>query len=298
MSGLNLFVNLRNGIKEQLFEDSENAIQNIIQSLARNDSIYRAFNEGLRLAKSIARRSRIPNSLVEYIHRAHIAYVVITLRRLYDDKKEGTRAVNSLRTITEKILHNQHLFIRDNYVTHDGTPYEEHGNLDWRTKDIVQGRHLQFDLLCNLPPGKKRNPKDKVNPKIAIMLHQKTVLRKEIENFANKFIAHSSAKNNRPDEEYSFKNLTLSRLQIQYRNVIWSSQQIGKLLCEPILTGVPTPQFDVLEQWDNGLFDSYIKSKLHKYWDGRIAWWQKWTDYYRDSYKVFLSPGHKGLFIK
>lgn len=295
MSSSSYFKDLRNSIMESIFEDSENGIQNVIQSLAWNDSVYRTFNEGLRLARNPSQRAKIPKSLVEYIHRAYTSDVVITLRKLYDDKKEGTRAVNSLRTITHKILDNQHLFIRENYVAYDGSPYDDSDNLDWKTKAIVQGRHRQFDLLCNLAPGAVRKKSDKVDPIIPARLHRWTVLRSEIDAFANKFLAHSSAKSNRPDEKLTFERLLLSRIETQYKNVIWSSQQIGKFLCEAVLTEVPTPQFDVLAEWENGIFDTSIKIKLHTYWYRRMAWWRKWTDHYRDFQRVFLSPGHKGM---
>jgi len=248
------YLRLRSKIRTQLFEVSENAVQNVIQALAWNDSIYRTFNEGLWLAKSNARRAKIPKSLVDYIHRAHIAYVVITLRKLYDEKRKGTQAVNSLRSITQSILDNHHIFTRENYLTYDGTPYADNGNLDWRTLAIVQGRHHQFDLLCRLRAGKKRKPTDRVDPIVPKLIHERTVLRPEIQGFANKFLAHLAAGGNRPDEKLAFGSLTLLRIQRQYRNIIWASQQIGRFLCEPILTEVATPQFDVLDQMGSGTF--------------------------------------------
>src|SRR5271157_3093286 len=133
LTNLEHYIHFRDAIRTQMFENSDNAVQTIMESLAWNDSIYRTFNEGLKLARSGKRRGRIPKSLVDYIHRAHVAYVVITLRKLYDDKKEGTHAVNSLRSVTQRILDNQHLITRRNYVTYDGTPYEESDHLDWKT---------------------------------------------------------------------------------------------------------------------------------------------------------------------
>lgn len=83
------YTSLIASLKTQLIEDSENSIQNIIQSLAWNDSIYRTFNEGLRLATTEERRKRIPKTLVEYIHVSHISYIVFALRKLYDNKKKA-----------------------------------------------------------------------------------------------------------------------------------------------------------------------------------------------------------------
>jgi hypothetical protein len=290
VSNLQLFIKQRDAIRAQLFEDSENAVQNTIQSLAWYDSIYLTFNEGLRLSKRSTCKKSIPISLVEYIHEAHLAYVVLTLRKLYDKKREGGYAVNSLRSITQRIMDNNHLYSRENYVVYDGTPYEINKKYDWKTNAIIEGRHLAFDLLNYRRSGCKRKTNDKPNPQIAIQLHKGTVLMPKIEKYANKFLLHSAAQNNRPDEGLTFRNLTLLSIQHQYRRTIWVCQQIGRFLCEPVLTEVPTPQFDVLEQWGNGLFDDHTKQLLLKYWDKRMAWWMKWTKYYGDSNRIYLSP--------
>lgn len=291
MRSKTLFIQIRKALYVHMYEDSENGLQAIVGSLAWNDSIYRTFNEGLRLSQSEARRQRLPNSLIDYIHRAHTAYVVISLRKLYDEKKKSSRYVNSLRTVTQRILDNAHLVTRENYVTFDNFPYDDSDKLDWKTRAIVQARHSQFDSFCGIKAGAPRKRADMLDVNIPKMLHTRTRLRPEIERFANKFLAHSSAKNNRPDEELTFEKLTLGRIQAQYRNVIWSSQQIAKFLCEAFLSEVPTPQFDVLMNWENGLFDNATKRKLRKYWDRRMNWWRKWTDHYRQGYKIFTSPG-------
>jgi hypothetical protein len=273
-----------------MYEDSENALQNIVQLLAWNDSVYRTFNEGLRLSQGEAKRRRLPNSLIEYIHHAHTAYVVIALRKLYDDKKKGRHAVNSLRTVTQRIVDNAHLFTRENFVTFDDVPYDYNDKLNWKTGAVTQARHSQFDSLCATRAGQPRKRADRLDVSIAMMLHERTRLKPEIERFANKFLSHSSAMTNRPDEALTLQGLTLGRIQAQYRNVIWSTQQVAKFLFEPFLSVVPTPQFDVLSNWENGLFDSATKKKLTRYWYKRMGWWEKWTDHYRQGYRIFTSP--------
>ena len=217
-----------------------------------------------------------------------MAYVVIALRKLYDDKLSGAKAVNSLRSITQQIVDNSHLFKREVFVTYDGLPYEEAGAKDRKTGLTVNWRHHHFDLLCRRASNAPRRPTDKLDVNVPIAIHQRAVLRPEIEVFANKFLVHSAARNNRPNENYVFKNVTLARIQLQYKNAIWASQQIGRFLCEPILSEVPTPQFDVLEQWENGLFSEPVKRKLLAYWYRRMDWWEKWTRYYWDYKRLFL----------
>jgi hypothetical protein len=274
-----------------MYEKSENSLQTIVESLAWNDSIYRTFNQGLGLSQSKDRAQQLPVSLIEYIHHAHTAYVAISLRKLYDEKKKGSRAVNSLRTVTKRIVDNAHLFTRENFVTFDGIPYDEEDGVDWKTKAVVQGRHMQFDALCQIGAGERRRKTDRLDPTIPNMLYIRTALSPKIEIYANKFLAHSSSISNRPDEQLTLQGMTLGRFQAQYRNIIWSTQQIAKFLCEAFLSLVPTPQFDVLINWENGMFDIDTKKRLIVYWEERMGWWRKWTDYYRQGYQIFTSPG-------
>lgn len=285
------FIQLRKALCDCMYEKSENGLQTIVESLAWNDSVYRTFNRGLGLSQSKDRAQRLPASLIEYIHQAHNAYVAISLRKLYEDKKKGSRAVNSLRTVTKRILDNAHLFTRESFVTFDDIPYDKEDGVDWKTKATVQGRHAQFDALCRIGAGEPRRKTDRLDPTIPKMLHMRTALSPKIEIYANKFLAHSSSISNRPDEQLTLRGVTLGRFQTQYRNIIWSTQQIAKFLCEAFLSLVPTPQFDVLMNWESGMFDIATKKRLTVYWEERMGWWRKWTDYYRQGYQIFTSPG-------
>lgn len=292
------FAKLIADLRTYLFEDSDTSVQTVVGSLVWYDTIYRTFNEGLRLAKTSPVKNQLPNSLVEYIHKAHLANVVMTLRKLYDDKQEGTYSVNSIRTVTQKILDNAHLFNRQNFVTYDGTPYAAHDGIDWKTRTLIEGRHGEFDLLCGCKDIKLRKRADRVKNVILRQLHMRTTFRPELEVFANKFLAHSAAAKNRPDEGKAFSEVRLARVQAQYRSMIWSLQTINRLVGQPVLTEVRAASFDVLKNWESGLFNKRIKKRLQQYWYQRAAWWRKWTDTYRDWNTVRLSPGHKGLSRK
>jgi len=289
------FAKLIADLRVHLFEHSDTSVQTVVTSLVWNDTVYRTFNEGLRLAKTRAVKKQLPNSLVDYIHEAHLRNVVMTLRKLYDDKQEGAYSVNSIRTVTQKLLDNAHLFTRQNFLTYDGTPYAANDALGWRTRALVDGRHREFDLLCGCTDINRRRPTDKVNELILRQLHTRTVFRPELELFANKFLAHSAAARNRPDEAKAFSDVRLARVQAQCRSMIWSLQTINRLVGQPVLTEVPSAPFDVLKNWENGLFNKSIKRRLQRYWYQRAAWWRKWTDRYRDWNVIRLSPGHKGL---
>jgi hypothetical protein len=295
MTSTDCFAKLIADLRACLFEHSDTSVQTVVNSLVWSDTVYRTFNEGLRLAKTRAVRSHLPNSLVDYIHTAHLRNVVMTLRKLYDDKREGSYSVNSIRTVTQKLLDNAHLFTRRNFVTYDGTPYQTDERFNWRIRAVSDGRHGEFDLLCGCRDVKFRKRTDKVNEIILKQLHARTSFRPELDVFANKFLAHSAAAKNRPDEAKAFSDVRLARVQAQCRSMIWSLQTINRLVGQPVLTEVPAASFDILKNWENGLFNKAIKKQLQRYWYRRAGWWRKWTDTYRDWNKIRLSPGHKGL---
>ena len=74
-------------IKEMLVEDSDNSIQVMFYSLNWNDTVYRTFNEGLRLMWKKKQQNKLPASLIEYIHKAHLSAILTILRKLYEPSK-------------------------------------------------------------------------------------------------------------------------------------------------------------------------------------------------------------------
>ena len=258
---LQRFVKLRDSLVTQTNEKSENGIQSIVQQLAWNDSIYRTFNEGLRLSFRTGQERSIPKSLVEYIHVAHVSYISISLRKLYESRKTGNRKINSIRTMVQDIHDARCSITRENFLVHDGYSYEVKEDSTWKDELVINGRHNIFDTLCFDKGHETRDPCDTISEQITISLCEKAQLNKDIEIFCNKFLAHASARNNRPDEKSAFDDMTLRKVQEQYRNAIWALQIIARIADIPVLTTVPVPQFDVLQDWEMGLFNETNQSQ-------------------------------------
>lgn len=277
-------------------EDSENSIKDIMHSISWNDTIYRTFNEGIRLSWQFGYQKQLPASLIEYIHNAHISFIVMSLRKLYERKQPDKKSVNSIPTLYHKIAESADLFTRENYVCRDGYTYSEIPNdneKNWRSNYTISYRHNRFDGLCGTIDSCNRSRDNKIPVEIFEKLKEGNVLSPKIGTFANKFLAHASSANNRPNETAVFQSVTLRAIENQIKRAIWGIQQMGKLVDHLILTTVATPQFDPIENWCGTIFNSKIESKLSAYWYKRMDWWQKWFDHYWMTNDLYISPCKK-----
>lgn len=274
-----------------LVNESDNSIQSMVHSLNWNDAIYRTFNEGVRLMWRKGLQDRLPGTLIEFIHSAHLGLVLSTLRKIYEPKRKGKRSVTSIPTIIRNLQANVGCWTRENYVSHDGTPFVPNEKFDWKVNLIIESRHKHFDHMSTTRG--KRNRTDVLDPNIIASFEKKAVLNKELERYANNFLFHASAPKAMPDEEETYSNTTLNKVQAQAKNALWIIMQIGKIADQLVLTKVATPQFDPLNSWDRSLFTEKIKIKLEAYWSQRIRWWSRWTDYYWQDCNIYISPRKK-----
>ena len=79
---------LVNQIITMIEENSENSVRNILYRISWNDTVYRTFNEGVRLSWKYGYQDHLPGSLIDYIHDAHISFIVVSLRKIYE-KNQG-----------------------------------------------------------------------------------------------------------------------------------------------------------------------------------------------------------------
>ena len=289
---LRKFLELILEIKEMLIEKSDNSIENMFHMLSWNDTVYRTFNEGLRLMWEKKKENQLPGTLVEYIHKAHLSFMLSILRKLYEPAKLNNKKVNSIPNIIKMIKNNSYLFNRENYVCYDGTPYSENSGLDWKVNNKIKNRHNIFDKLPRVNNEKTRKRDDIIDNKILCSIEKNAVFNKNIKKYTNKFLFHASAKNNRPNSTETYKLMKLVTIQNQIRNAIWSVLQIGKMVDQLVSTELAAAKFDHLKGWDS-LFDQNIKSRLNKYWHHRAKWWKKWTNYYWDYDYIFISVKRK-----
>jgi hypothetical protein len=110
--------------------------------------------------------------LTEALLEGHVATQVLAIRKLMDDRRGD---IISLRRLVKDLRHDFHLFTRENYVCHDGLPYDYQAvrQKTWLQKLGQQGgfvwmpihgpeadgtselAHTQFDALAGIDSAKR-----------------------------------------------------------------------------------------------------------------------------------------------
>jgi hypothetical protein len=207
------------------------------------------------------------------------------IRRLIEKpQKRPHKAVISIPTILEDVKDNLKLITRENYVCYDGLPYdyeEVRAKLDansvtsggsmpsrgpnaWLTSEMA---HNNFDRLAQIE-ATNRSRNDCIAEEVINCQEAKLIECENIQIYVNKFIAHAAHPENRKELTDEQKNLTLGRLK---RSIILVYQVTSflssYLLFGPNLGGVPTPQYNHLENLDKRWVSPKNIGKARKIWD-------------------------------
>ena len=111
-------------------------------------------------------QEKLPGSLIEYIHKSHLTYILTILRKIYEPKKKGHRKVNSIPTLINLIESKIGCWTRENYVCYDRTPYQDDEINDWRVNATIKERHHRFDKMAGTIIKSNRQRNDKLLPEI------------------------------------------------------------------------------------------------------------------------------------
>ncbi len=277
--------------KRILAGDDPNSVEQQMLALAWDDTVYRCFNEALRLTERNKSDLSPPGTLVELIHKAFFANQVMLIRRLFDYRStKSGKEVYSIRTVMGELRDHQSLITRENYVCYDGTPYEASKNSSmWREERVCLSRHAVFDTLSLTDP-KDRNRSDLLDGELLVNLE--THLRADdlLRKYVNKYLAHGADPSNRASLDPKLPQISLRYLQRLYRMLIWACKLLGKMTDQLVLTEVPVPQFDQFMGWSPGFIRESTKHALFRYWQQRARFFDKWSTVYWDSSVLYRSP--------
>lgn len=268
-----------------------NSIEQQMLTLVWDDTIYRCFNEALRIAGKRPDIQRAAATIVELLHESFFLKQVMALRRLLEPPAaRPARSVYSIPTLLSSIRKNHNLITRQNYVCYDGTLYDETDSRhDWKSKVICSSRHTIFDTLANTGSD-QRDREDLIDPCLFTRIEHYLKKGDQLDKYANKFVAHAADPSNRSTVEPLLKKMSLRYLQDLYRTLIWSVKTIGKIIDQFILTEVSTPVYDQFKGWDNGFIAATGKSSLNKYWRKRRRLFDKWSNTYWKTDVLYKSP--------
>lgn len=271
-------------------EKDINSIFRQITSMVWDYALFRIVNKLREWAsKQPDENVSFNNSVLRLFDVGFVTTQAVAIRRLIDKRKD----VISLYALLEDIEKNIDLLTRENYVCYDGLPYdyesvrqEEVGKLIFK-KGVSGVRfvanegpegwapsertHKYFDELSGVNPKKqKREKDDQVKIDILKFLEKQINECKEIKNitrYVNKFIAHSATPESRAGLTQEQMEITLNQLEICYKTIWQVAGYISsQLLFESGISGLPTPQFDHLENLDKSWATPAILKKAHEEW--------------------------------
>src|SRR5260370_12340183 len=104
----------------------DHAVCRQISAMLWNDAVFRVANESRRLSREAGRSSSSRNwSLAQFMDQGFVATQTLSIRKLMERaSNKPARQVISLRRVLDDIKEHRALFTRENYVAHDGLPYD------------------------------------------------------------------------------------------------------------------------------------------------------------------------------
>ena len=284
-----------------LERDVYHSIWDQIHSIMWNDAVYRTFNEARRFASEENPTASLNGMFGEFIDRGYVSTQVLDLCKITDrsndDPKKG---VVSLRRLFDDIRNHRHLLTRENFVSHDGLPYdhaavqqayvdsltaEELGEARWiATKGPdawgMSGiMHSAFDELSGVAAdGRTRT--DLIHEEVfgTIETWFNTPILRKLRTHRNKFIGHAADELSRRIEPLDRLGLSLDEIAEAQRIVVRIATAIGShVLYDTALGGVvPTPQFNIFENLEMPVIPADDVEEIGEWWHSHQRERENW----------------------
>ena len=225
----------------ELRKGEPNTIQQQLFSMLFLDFEYRILASARQNPDDSAAFSSQSGLLSHFLDQGYVATQVFAIRKLLDKRKD----VFSLRRLLDDIADHRNLITRENYVCHDGLPYDSEAWQSQAQRVEVQiwgieapglgrflgsrVRHQMFDRLSGvLPTVRERGDliKEEVFQKLKKLLVNSTA--QKIVLLGNKFFAHAATEDSRGS--LAFSGIKLSDVDEVHRAFVRVERAITDLL--------------------------------------------------------------------
>jgi hypothetical protein len=244
--------------------DEHHAIWTNLSSMVWTDVSYRTLREVVVGQEDRNETGCLHNTLVaEQIIQGYVARQVLGIRRLLDKRSD----VISLRRLILEMRSNWQIFTRENYVCHDGLPYDYEavmmkettaragggafwaatsGPEAWATSSMA---HEQFDRLARIDPGKRmredRLPRSLLDTVDGWLDGSGA---EQLAEWSHQYLAHAG----RPDRRKQIEEgiVTADRISEAIKTLVRTTEAVSAyvLFAGGRLNGlVPVAQFDQFE---------------------------------------------------
>lgn len=225
----------------ELRKGEPNTIQQQIFSMMFLDMAYRILASARQSAEPEAAFSAQSGLLGHFLDQGYVATQVFAIRKLLDKSKD----VFSMRRLLDDMTDHRELITRENYVSHDGLPFDSE---TWQSQ--AQGvevqmwgiqapglgrflgsrlRHEMFDKLSGVAPTARQRGdliKNEVFQKLKNLLVNDTA--QKIVLLSNKFFAHAATEDSRG--ALAFSGIKLSDVDEVQRAFVRVERAITDLL--------------------------------------------------------------------
>lgn len=264
----------------ELRKGEPNTIQQQIFSMMFLDMAYRILASARQSTEKGAVHSAQNGLLAHFLDQGYVATQVFAIRKLLDKSKD----VFSLRRLLDDMTDHRDLITRENYVCHDGLPFDSEA---WQSQ--AQGvevqmwgiqapglrrflssrvRHEMFDKLSGVVSTARRRGdliRDEVFEKLKNLLVSSTA--QEITLLSNKFFAHAATGDSRGT--LAFSGIKLSDVDKVQRAFVRVERSITDLLLF-IAIGrqvVPTRPLGMFKELEHPYASVESIKNMDKIWD-------------------------------
>jgi hypothetical protein len=270
-------------------------------SLLWDYALFQTINELRKESdRNLTKETGFNASVLRLFDAGFVVTQATGIRRLMDKQwPDPLKRVISLKALVDDITENRELLTREIYLACHAWPYDpspakqrffdsitssgqkfSYVGMDTRGSEAwaaSEEAHKRFDKLSEtLPTARARE--DVVSPKWFDVLKDKIKICEDICTFTDKFIAHAADPTSRTEKDADQVKLTLDRLGECHQAMIQVANFIGgPLLQDTACVGLPTPQFNHLENLDKAWLGKGELSKAQDYWKKQADQIEKWT---------------------
>jgi hypothetical protein len=255
--------------------DAHNSINRQLYGLMWDDAAFRALNLARRFATKEHPTAAVAPLLAGLIDQGFVATQILAISRLVDHRKD----VISLRRLLDDIEAHAHLITRENYVCHDGLPFD-HETPTWPDPmEFSPMAHAKFDEVAGTK-GSPRTRFDRFGPEVFAGIRA-LLAAPEIEHvitLRHKFVAHAADANSRAKKGVERHGLTLNQLEAAQKALVQAAQRIELDLLWGSSRGVvPIPHDDQLAHLDAPVVPAARIKELHRWWHEHSKSREAWT---------------------
>ena len=285
-----------------LHGDGPHSISNQVVTMLVEDQTFRAINEARKLFDAGRGGCAGFNTLVMHlVESGYVARQSLAIRRLVEpEQKKRERQVISLRRLLDDMRKSCELLVRENYVCCDGAPYDYLPgqaaalalNPPRPPKYVTAGladplgsgwcssfsRHSHFDDISGVRPS-SRERADRMSPVVFDIIDAALSEAKvgDIEEYANKFVAHAADDHSIATLDDEQRSLTLDKIQRIHETLARVVNFVsGAVLMGPAQSFLPTTIYDPIVNFDRPWVDPKNMAEVRGAWRKREHALEDW----------------------